>query len=186
MSTTHVIVLDKSGSMFSMGNEPIQAINEYIKTQKENVSEGDSISMYTFGTSTTKVWNMVPMSTVPEFEEKDYKPNGMTALHDAIYTALSDHDTVSNGVMVIITDGEENASIVDSNGKKMRGKMKEMESEKGWKFVYLGASQDVIRAGKAMGMNECVEFDQTTPGDLVRMCRETSNSVSQHTSMRRN
>ena len=48
METTVVLLMDSSGSMASLGNEPIQGVNDFYKTQKEN---GDFESTLVFFSS---------------------------------------------------------------------------------------------------------------------------------------
>lgn len=53
--------------------------------------------------------------------------------------------------MVIMTDGSENCSICAS-GSTVKNKIKEMETEFGWSFVYLGADLSNVKDAETLGI----------------------------------
>lgn len=58
------------------------------------------------------------------------------------------------GVMVVImTDGVENASTEDPQGDKVREVIKQKEAD-GWNFFYLGANQDAWSTGNNLGLGQ--------------------------------
>jgi hypothetical protein len=177
-----IFILDESGSMFSMGKEPIQAVNNFINEQRKVLgNDGATFSLWTFNTKVTKVFDDMDLQDVPEF--KEYNPDNMTALYDAIGHAITTkkqkgkyHDVIS----VILTDGQENASV-EFQSKEIRKMIKDMEDNYGWKFIYLGANQDVFAVGDGIGVNAncCAQFE-CEPGQLNTITCLTSSAVAKY------
>jgi hypothetical protein len=174
---TNVIIMDRSGSMETMGDEPLQAINEYLKTQRVSCQENDKVSLYTFNNECKQEWFLLPVLDAPKLLES-FNPSGTTALNDAVLEAINDHEDIKDVVIVIITDGMENASSIDYNGKMMIAKISEMK-RKGWKFVYLAANQNSFTVSRSMGVESYGSYDQSIEGDLISLCRQTSRAVSE-------
>lgn len=166
-----VVLLDQSGSMVSMGPEPVQALNSFINEQKA-VGEG-TLSIYTFDTKVKKVVDKIPLKDTETFS--DYKPDGLTALYDCIKTAITENEE-KNITMVIITDGDDNMSKTTHDTAK--DMMAECEKNKGWKIVYLGADGASFKNGSALGLTNVSRFVQGTPGDLARCLTQASQMIS--------
>lgn len=176
-----IIILDESGSMETMGNEPKQAINSFIKEQKEALDDEATLSLWKFNSGVTKVIDDEKLSYVSEF--MDFRPHGLTALLDAIGEAITtkrnkekNHDVIC----VILTDGIENSSKKYTSND-IRRMTQEMEQEFNWKFLYLGANQDSFSIGGSYGMNvsRCANFT-CEPGNLDKIARSASNAISNY------
>lgn len=162
-----IFILDESGSMASMGSEPIQSTNKFIREQQATlVGDGTTFTLWKFSDSPTLVIDDKDLAEITAFTE--YNPSGMTALYDAIGKAINTklaktrHDNV---VCVILTDGEENASTKFNNStiKKM---ISDAEHDHDWKFIYLGANQDAYAVGSSFGMKQknCATFSPDARG----------------------
>ena len=86
---------------------------------------------------------------------KTIKPDGRTALYDAIITNI---DFVENEllntsnatvVFVILTDGHENASKL-VGAQEVREKIMELQQEGNWEFIFFGADLDVNEINKIL------------------------------------
>src|SRR4051812_36837983 len=77
-----VLVLDESGSMNQIRNDTISAVNSFIEEQK-GISKA-RFSLVKFGTSSSLVFNRVPIEKAPRLSNATYRPDGMTALFDGI------------------------------------------------------------------------------------------------------
>ncbi|MGM2799589.1 hypothetical protein ACS2Q1_29450, partial [Bacillus cereus group sp. Bce004] len=85
------------------------------------------------------------------------EPRGMTALHDAVGDALEGfraalsaipvHAQPGTVLVVVVTDGHENASN-RWTGDRVNRLVTGLTDELGWNFVYLGAGQDAIVVGR--------------------------------------
>ena len=82
-----LFLLDESGSMSSMGNEPVDAVNKFIDDQKVAMGDdGATFSLWKFNSTVIKLIDDVPLKDVEEF--CDFKPKGLTSLYDAIGNAI--------------------------------------------------------------------------------------------------
>lgn len=184
MQTDIIIILDESGSMISMEQEPVEALNSFIKEQS-NVP--GKISIYTFNSEVNLKIKSQDLSTVKEFN--DYHPSGLTALYDSIGKAVTqklqepDHNNVH---LVIITDGENNASK-EYTSDSVSMLLKKVQKENNWTVTFLGANIDVKRESARLSATKCQTFDQRTPGNLknnVELCSATIKLSRQRMSQR--
>jgi uncharacterized protein YegL len=172
-----LFLLDESGSMSSMGAEPVQAVNKFIQEQKSTLGDdGATFSLWKFNTTVSKVIDDIPLKDVVEFI--DFLPNDMTSLYDAIGSAIKNKVSYDNVICIILTDGLDNSSVeyTLSNVKSM---INEMETKHNWKFVYLGANQDAFTVGSRMGMAHCANY-RCEPGEMLNITRAVSDSVSSY------
>lgn len=177
-----VFLLDESGSMSSMGNEPVEAVNAFIEEQKKTLGkDGSTFSLWKFNANLTKLFDDVCLHDVEEFNQ--FSPNNMTALYDAIGEAINNKkkkDKHDNVVCVILTDGEENSSSKFSLSD-VKSMIKDMEENHNWRFVYLGANQDAFAVGGGMGMRaDCCSNYACEPGEMIGATREMSKAVSSY------
>ena len=185
MSTTQcdiIVLLDSSGSMGSMGSEPMEAMNSFVNDQKLSNQDG-TFSLWTFDTDVTMVIDDKPLKDIQPYTE--FIPKGMTAIHDAIGKAITTKLTKKNKnnvICLIVTDGNENSSR-EYSGADIKRLISKMEDIYKWKFIYIGANQDVVVAGNALGIRNgfCSPFNQKA-GDLLRVTRQASAGVSAYRS----
>jgi Mg-chelatase subunit ChlD len=160
LKTQIAIVLDSSGSMQSCQKETVDAFNEQVKTIRQGSKKGmdTRVSLFTFATKADepKFFNE-PVASLDELKQEDYKPDGYTAMYDAVGKAVTmlsglkeDKDTAY--LMVIISDGQENNSK-EFTGKMIAEKIKELEGTKHWTFTYLGANQNLADVSKHLNIN---------------------------------
>lgn len=145
------IILDKSGSMESIQKEALQAFNEQIKILKKSTGEMKTyVSCITFGTEVDKplIW-CGDVKKVKEIKAENYKPEGLTALYDAVGTTITKlknikdfEDENTSFLMIIITDGFENASK-EYDSKTISKLITELQETNRWTFTYLGSNQDL-------------------------------------------
>lgn len=144
-------VLDQSGSMGTVREATISGFNEYIDSlRKENTDFIFSLTL--FDTEVYKPIVNQPLNKVGNLNKDTYKPNGMTALYDAVCSTIKAIGEPKDKVIfIIMTDGEENSSR-EYNQKIMRELIEEREKMGSWKFVYLGANQDSYAVAQAYGI----------------------------------
>lgn len=174
-----IFILDESWSMVDMGNEPILATNEFIKSIKQDESYSKStFSMYKFSGLCTTVVDNIPIKYVPEFTE--YTPHECTSLFDTIGIAIKnklDKPNKDNVTCIILTDGEDNNSK-SYTVKSISKLMSDVEKKHGWKFIYLAANQDAFTYGGMLGLRQenCTTFS-ATPEGFRSVMRCTSESI---------
>ena len=176
-----VFILDESGSMESMGNEPIQSVNNFIQEQKKIASPGSKFSLWTFNSTVTNVIDDVELQQVEVFTQ--YKPDNMTALYDALGKAITTKKSKPNKdnvICVVLTDGQENSSQ-EYTRQHMSSLISEMETKHKWKFIYLGANHEVFMAAGGIGISpmRCAAF-QCKSGGMLAMTRGTSEAIKRY------
>lgn len=110
-------IIDESGSMFSSKEDVIGGFKTIIEEQKEEEKGHCAISLYTFEDKVKKIY---VGKDVNEVNDLEYVPSGCTAMYDGIGTAITEigkwlngmkeEDRPSKNLIVIMTDGYENAS----------------------------------------------------------------------------
>ena len=111
------MVLDKSGSMGVLRDAVIEGFNDYLAELRTEPAE-TSLSLTLFDTRFSKMWVGEPLDWVPPLDTFSYRPDGMTALYDAIAHTVIDTDRRLAGegkehvktLVVVMTDGLENSS----------------------------------------------------------------------------
>jgi len=154
MTTKIYVVLDKSGSMESCLNDTIGGFNSFVREQKNLKSDSAILSLYQFSNEYLICYENKKIEEVESLTTETFVPNGSTALLDAIGRTINsvtanDDDNI---IIVIITDGEENASTEFKKSKI--NEMIQEKKDKGWEFVFLAANQDAIKGAGDLGINQ--------------------------------
>jgi uncharacterized protein YegL len=166
---THVaLILDRSGSMSSIQAEAIGAFNDQLKVIQEAELDGNKnfVTLVTFSTHVDEPPHYfdVAAKKVPQLTDKNYTPQGGTALLDAMASTikklkeLPDAKEENTSFLVcVITDGEENSSKEYSrfgDGPKRIGEMiKELEATQRWTFTYLCANVDPTKIRETLNIS---------------------------------
>jgi hypothetical protein len=173
-----LFILDESGSMEQLGKEPIQSMRSFYKTQQETGKEFLS-TFITFSDKPKFVHKNIMGSEI-EIKDDDFKPDGMTALYDAIGTGIDYQKNIKtkNVICVILTDGHENSSRT-YRATDIRKLTTEMEKEHKWVFIYLGANQDSFAVSESLGINPTHSGNYAyTPEGFSGIMRGVSDTVS--------
>lgn len=171
MNNTHVLVVaDESTSMLGVASGVRAGINTYL----EDLSCGDReylVTMVTFSEIHRRVCVAVPAAQVPRLSPENYRPNGNTALLDAIgYTLLSFDSTVENlqdgdqVLFLLATDGAENASS-HFHPEQILEMIAERENSDQWTFIHLAAGREAAEQGLSLGLRTVIAIAQA---DLAR------------------
>jgi hypothetical protein len=153
-------VLDESGSMRRLREEIVGGFNAQLETliKKENDSI-IKVSLVKFSNEPKSLfWNVEP-SKVKKLTEKDYSPDGMTALCDATgmvieeFKAIAEKNKEAAFLIMVMSDGNENASQIYTPAK-IKAMIGEVMETKMWTFTYLGANQDMWEVSKSYGLSK--------------------------------
>jgi Mg-chelatase subunit ChlD len=188
MRTEILVITDRSGSMSTIANDVIGGYNKFISDQRKVAGEA-RVTYTQFDNQYEVVYQDRALADVPLLSHETFKPRGGTALLDAIGRTLNDqgrrisHDAWAELVIVvIITDGEENASREFSR-TQIQTMIKHAEDH-GWSFVYLGANQDAFSVAQHLGINTSsarnyIEtFDANAAGTQAAYASMSINTVS--------
>jgi hypothetical protein len=180
-SSDIIILIDESGSMKKMGDEPLHALNSFIKDQKKTGSLDSKLTICKFNNKVTVLLDKVLLSEVEEIT--DFYPYGMTSLYDAIGRSIIDNQSTRNVTCVILTDGYNNASV-EFNAAMIRKLVIEREDYYGWVFHFLGANQDSFTSGRSIGIQRCATFSPVygSIDDITTVLRNTSIEITKERS----
>ncbi len=166
VETHYLLIVDESGSMAGLRNQTINNINEQIQIvralEKKYTDQKYFISLITFNTEVKERYMNIPVLEMKEVSASDYNPDGGTALRDAmgigitrledkLRPSMEDHSKIVTAVVVIITDGEENASSQWS-AEKTKTLVERMNKDDKWTISYIGANQNAILTGSQYGV----------------------------------
>ena len=173
---------DRSGSMSSMGQAPIQGAKTFIKDHRKNAKQMKNIIGYhidytTFDdTATTKNYtnaanitdqnitddslNMVPRGTTKFYDtaiacisrQQKRLDNVKKNLTDAQKRLYYENSHLINAVFATFTDGHDNASIADSDALKRA--IQKHEDEYGVVCMFLAANISAEECGERFGFNQ--------------------------------
>lgn len=166
-------IVDRSGSMSTIASAMKDGFSEFInkevvrlkeieaknrKNKKKIVSEETKVSVYLFD---DKFDTLFENKNVKEVGSLELIPRGMTALYDGIgktmnsvgeqLAALPESERPNKVMIVIITDGHENASR-EFNFRKIQDMIKHQRETYSWEFVFLGANIDSFAVGGSLGI----------------------------------
>lgn len=146
-----VMILDESGSMSPIRTDIIKSVNEFI-TQQKNLNQDECT--FTFVTFSDTVKTTVLKKQIKNAQlitEASYKPTGCTALFKAIVDTITIFENDSDVLMVIVTDGCENASGKDYTKERVFEMVTKHKNQNGWNFIYLSADIDTFGQGTNLG-----------------------------------
>lgn len=172
--TAIAVVIDRSGSMGMIQAEAQNAVNEFIKSQREEPGEC-TVRLDQFDNVFENVYPSTDINDVKDFV---LVPRGMTALTDAMGFTITEFgqeleskpedERPGTVIVVVVTDGHENASH-EWTAEKVKELVKEQEDKYGWKFIFLAAGQDAIATGAGYGLRSgsTMTFDTANIGQTM-------------------
>lgn len=171
MNNTHVLVLaDESTSMLGVAPGVRAGINTYL----DDLSAADReylVTLVTFSEIHRRLCVATPADDVPRLDTENYRPNGNTALLDAIgYTLLSFDATVEKldvndqVLFLLATDGAENAST-NFHPEQILEMIALREDSTQWTFIHLAAGREAAEQGLSLGLRTVIAIAQA---DLAR------------------
>jgi len=160
-ATDITMILDRSGSMGRIHEQVIKSFNEFLSEQKKVEGEA-TISLIQFDDQYEVNYEGADIQEASALNAQTYEPRGMTALNDAIGRTIVNmkkrlKDSKDNVVVVITTDGMENAST-EFRRTQIREMIQECEEKLGWQFMYLAADDASFEEYEDMGMERGRSF----------------------------
>lgn len=156
--TALMLIIDRSGSMSSIRDDMVGGLNGLLEEQKKQPGLL-TVSVVSFDNEVELSHRMAAPSGVTV----ELDPRGSTALYDAMgfgintmasdIDALPEHARPSTVQVIVVTDGEENASG-EYSGKLIKKLVTEKTKSENWDFVFLGANQDAVMKAAELGIGE--------------------------------
>lgn len=183
--TIYQLLVDASGSMSDVRTETLEAINSQILSirslAKEVKEQEVLVSLCFFNTDTRSVYSSLHPDQAPILELSQYRTSGSTALLDAlgqrmeeISKSITPYDDV---VMVVVTDGEENASQFYTSEQVAR-RISEKKESGHWTFSFLGADFDSWSIARRLNIDRD-EVRYTRKSDMRKAMQEINECVSE-------
>ena len=174
INTEIVAIVDASGSMYTLLADAIGGLNAFIDSQRQD-KDTDKFSLVFFNSEVDVIYDGVLLKDVPAVTNKQYRPAGMTALYDAVGStidkvgkrldALDESEKPDKVLLVILTDGEENASV-EYTSDRVKAMLTHQQDVYSWGVIYLAASEGGLKDGRSMGVKDAdtVKFQPTCKG----------------------
>jgi hypothetical protein len=187
---THIcMILDRTGSMESIKQDTIGGFNSYIAAQK-SLPTPATFTLVQFDSQDPfeVIHKFTDIQMVPDLTGQTYMPRASTPLYDAVGRGINDLKaslgTLPEAlrpkkiVMVIVTDGQENASR-EFTGAQVR-KMIAEAKEAGWQFVFLSADESAISDSSSLNIDasNAAFFRKNTAGSNEMWERVANRSVA--------
>ncbi len=151
-------IVDESSSMGLSINDVKQGFKTMIEEQKKIENGKCTVSLFRFASTVKEDFIGKDVS---EIDTIDYKPWGSTAMNDGIGMAITklgqwlndmkEEDKPSKNLIVIMTDGEENASK-EYTFAKVKEMIKHQEEKYNWSFVYMGTDLTSMKDVENLGI----------------------------------
>ncbi|MBI1361310.1 MAG: VWA domain-containing protein [Alphaproteobacteria bacterium] len=177
------VLLDRSGSMQSLWVEALSSVNGYAKglaDKTDGHSVDSHITLAVFdgqdGLQFDVLRKKVPALHWENVTDREATPRGMTPLLDALsrLIALAEADNPDKAVIVVMTDGAENASReVTRDGIRVA---LDRVKAKGWETVFLGANFDNIQDAAGVGIGAAKQMAMspgTMEASMMAMARKS-------------
>ena len=169
----NVVILDQSSSMSCIKPGVISGFNEVLSgiveaQQKYADTQEHYVTLTVFDNVMSYLHNRVAVDIVAPLTDVTYRPNGCTALYDAMGQTLLELETHFDkeedavAIVTVITDGEENVSRRFS-GPQIYSIVERLK-EKGWTFAFMGTNQDVMAVAKSLNIDHARAFDYSAAG----------------------
>lgn len=142
------VLLDRTGSMSGIWEEALGSVNAYVQALAKPEDgaapeQGEKVTLAVFDHHGGLKFDVIRQGVLlPDWmpvTNADATPRGMTPLLDALArtVALAEADNPGRAVIVVMTDGAENASVeVTKDGAKAA---LDRARARGWEVVFLGA-----------------------------------------------
>lgn len=166
----HVLmVVDKSGSMIPLAGDVAGGFNRYLDDLADTKGVRLTVALFSAPSNPFNaegdtsgfqyLCTRAKVNDVPLLASENYKPQGFTALNDAIGQVIFDFEESreydrprgDSVMMIIFTDGEENHSVKYSDAA-IRSSLEQRRKE-GWVIEYVGVRPEAWAQGARYGLH---------------------------------
>jgi FtsP/CotA-like multicopper oxidase with cupredoxin domain len=189
---THItVLLDRTGSMQSIRADVVGGFNAFVDTHKAAPGEA-TLTLVQFDSQDPyeMLYAAMPIQDVPALTLAQYVPRASTPLYDAMGRAIAALDAKLEAtpagwrpqkvIFVVVTDGQENASVQFSREQVMA--LVDAKKNAGWDFVFLSADLGALQDAQAMGVHATASLHF---GKSAKGSRQAWASVAEKSVLRR-
>jgi hypothetical protein len=181
-------ILDMSGSMEVVTEDSIGGFNTFVEKQREEPGEC-RMTVVLFNSNEHRKWvDGKSVRDVPKLTKDTYRATGNTPLLDSVgrtinelgakLDKMTETDRPGKVIVIVITDGMENAST-EFTRARIREMIRHQEEKYSWTFLYLGANQDAFAEASSIGIQYCNSANYVnTPRGLRHAYRAMNFAVS--------
>lgn len=156
------VILDRSGSMESILDDTIGGFNTFLRQQQAELGSA-TLTLVQFDSQDPYevIHGFQPIGEIPPLTRETYVPRDSTPLYDTLGRGISELERNLAGlaegerpakiVLVIVTDGQENASQEFSR-MQVEMMIKDKSSKCDWQFVFLSADLAALGDAAAVGI----------------------------------
>lgn len=155
---TNLIIVDASSSMNSKVEEIRDGLKSLLKDIRKDMKDNKGeakirtiVTQFASAGSFSVLLDTKKRKEVTYESAENYKPDGMTALLDAVGQSFALVGEKQDGVFVsILTDGEENDSK-EFTAEDIKILFKKADKKK-WGLTFMGTTQSAVEAAKSWGI----------------------------------
>jgi len=198
MTTDITVLLDRSQSMSIIRGPMITGYNQFLREQQAQPGAAHlTFNLFdAFGPLNTLHYDTIYSGDLAKATPLTYElfvPRGNTPLIDAMdrviddtgkrLRALPEAYRPDRVVLVIITDGQENASHLTTRERVMT-KVEHQRDVYKWDFLYLGANQDAVLEAQSYGipLAGVANYTNTNAGGVFFAASQSLNRARSSTS----
>jgi len=175
--TEIAVLIDASGSMSSIRDDVVGGFNAFVDDQKKLPVEARLTVTFFDNTRFDKWQEGIDLKQCLKLGA-EYRPGGATPLLDATgrtieelgerLSNMAEADRPSKVMVIIMTDGYENSSVVFTK-EKIKSMIEHQEQVYKWEFVFLGANIDAFAEAESLGMRMSNVAEYDSSGEGVRL-----------------
>jgi hypothetical protein len=179
----YLLIVDRSGSMASIKAEAQEGIRHFA-SEHAALPGRATLTLCQFDDVHEIVHDQAPLAAVASYE---LAPRGMTALLDACgmaitrtgarLAALPEHERPGKVIVLIVTDGYENASREYAR-QQVRDLITGQQRDYGWQFSYVGANVDAFAEAESLGIAGPSSLDFAASAQGARSAYKASSAAS--------
>ncbi|MEY4275152.1 MAG: hypothetical protein RL638_2100 [Bacteroidota bacterium] len=180
--TFYHIIADESGSMNDCISQTVNGLfeqrNKIIELQEKFPEQEIRVGLTFFNSQVRNIFENLTVNQMAAQVIHNYRPNGNTALLDAIGTTIQSVEQQmtspqDSAVIIILTDGYENASRIFTL-QQIRALITQKEASGRWTFSYLGATLDAVDMAEQMH----IKRQNAMAFDKANMQKDVWNKLS--------
>ncbi|MFP5212585.1 MAG: vWA domain-containing protein [Acidobacteriota bacterium] len=171
MPTDLVFILDRSGSMEPVKQQVIEGFNALLESQKNGQV---SLTLVLFDDQYELIHNGLPLERVRPLNGETFRPDGTTALLDAIGETLDTLDVrlgqlpqdPEQVIVAVLTDGTDDASV-NYTRKAIAGLIRNRQEERNWVFLLVASSRNITQVTEDLSLPVENTMDFVHTGESV-------------------